>query len=32
MTCFFTFHSDMKPHDTKKQVTTQQNKMIYKHD
>jgi hypothetical protein len=25
---FFTFHSDMKPHDTKRQVTTQKNKMI----
>jgi hypothetical protein len=25
---FFTFHSDIKPHDTKRQVTTQKNKMI----
>jgi hypothetical protein len=25
---FFTIHSDMKPGDTKKQVTTQRNKMI----
>ncbi len=23
MTFFFTFHSDMKPHDTKRQVTNQ---------
>jgi hypothetical protein len=25
---FFTFHTNMKPCDTKKQVTTQENKMI----
>jgi len=25
---FFIFHSDMKPYDTKRQVTTQKNKMI----
>jgi hypothetical protein len=29
---FFTFHSDMKPCDKKRQVTTQKNKMIERHD
>ncbi len=29
---FFTFHSDMKPGDTKSQGTTQKNKMIQRHD
>jgi hypothetical protein len=23
MNCFFIFHNDMKPHDTKRQVTTE---------
>ncbi len=32
MICFFTFHSDMKLLDTKRQVTTQKNKLIERHD
>jgi hypothetical protein len=28
----FTFHSEMKPHDTKRQVATQKNKFIHGHN